>query len=1334
VPGGPGPASRRTESSLLMITVDGRKGWRINLRQPLQRSDQAPPTPPRVRLHARAERMWFATTVARTDETWHRLLQWTYGQAPSERLSYQLLAFDGYTHIDPSHPLGGKDGGKDAIVYRGAKRYVMAAYFPRGQQSIGDIKRKFLGDLDGVRANHAVGIVFVTNQEISLSERRDLAAVAKPAKVDLFHLERVTQILDDPRMAQVRQQYLGIESFPLAEVERRIQSSLREQDRGVRRQFDNLRQDIQNSRGDEFIKLLPPYVRERVESLRAAHVNVGEIVRALASLPTLMATITRWINHPPTWLVNAPEGTWGLLAEITATFGSAKQAITVLKRTVQESTVDYSYWKGRLLLQALEHEGQEAAATLSAQFSTSEPIHPVESIATALAVNNFTTSQTVAQAWTPDTDRDKDLRAAVLVRCYVESDDVDQSIRVLAERVSSSNSANLRLQLARFLLVKAQTRGPQRDLRIDEALRYATDARDRLRSWGLDSSEAVATATDALLLIRDWAGAWNLVREPPEGIATAIEAHSDCIRTRAARIAAITGRREVARQIASTLSEFDRALIEATINEIDLADDADSTESAAQWQQVWDLAVDTEQQMVAARGLAVAGAPRPAAISALLDADPKFAEEYTRIASVAPQHGEKRNSLKARLRGQRRSNIYAAVRLAEILQAENRIDEAAQILAEAADVHGDQNLRLMAAFSLQQAEKSEESARFARDALARATARWTGRRRAWEILHDLAVEGGDWESAAAQARYMLGEEPDDEVARWCLVAALYQAGRVGDAWQVMNDPVMLPAPKLLRNRVLRLELLARYGNRQDVWNDAADIVRSSLEDERIAAHVLLLAYSPFERIGESERRSDTASTLPSPSQDKEAIAELHAATKEFAERYPSSQFFRMVSVNPEDPASSMEALVKETQRGQSKNLESVLKAGLPLGMVAAVAGRPYSEIILRRGLGVLSVRSPVSAEREAEMTDLLSIQLETEVLIDAAALSVVSMLSEQAAVVNATDSTEAKLLGAIDRCLAADVVVRDVLRARDALKMMSPLSVAYDFEREALVIGEEDEDELARIANRADTMLSFAHSLPPTTLNLAAKEGRGSAAGSEAWLGLIESCSATGRGLWSDDLALRRLARSEGVPTFGTTTVLDLLRKSDVVTEEEYEASILQLGMCFVVDLPLTLQALQLMAIADGWRPGSAATFLSRKWSWSASSSTCQELFLEAVGHNLGNPRALHVWTGKAVEGLMALDVSPAQAKQNLTVFLTSLLQMPASTPTCLAAMIDGARFACGDLLEDSWRDALIGLHRSLLKEGFSWNNASGELVRRASGLPNGLRLVALSVALRVRP
>ena len=147
----------------------------------------------------------------RYDETWHRLREWTKGQTPSERLAAQILLRDGFTGLDPSHPLGGRDGGKDALASKEGVPFAMAVYFPRGAQAFKDIRSKFENDLAAASKTGAAGFAFVTNQELTLGEREQLRALAGSTAVDLYHLERITTILDVPDMANVRQQFLDIE-------------------------------------------------------------------------------------------------------------------------------------------------------------------------------------------------------------------------------------------------------------------------------------------------------------------------------------------------------------------------------------------------------------------------------------------------------------------------------------------------------------------------------------------------------------------------------------------------------------------------------------------------------------------------------------------------------------------------------------------------------------------------------------------------------------------------------------------------------------------------------------------------------------------------------------------------------------------------------------------------------------------------------------------------------------------------------------------------------------------------------------------------------------------
>jgi len=145
------------------------------------------------------------------DETWNRLLNWTKGQKPSERLSAHILSSEGFKSLDPSHPLGGKDGLKDIVSIKENLQWIGAAYFPRGQKKFTEIKKKFSDDLKGINKNSVSGLAFITNQELTLNERKQLKTLGKPHIIEVFHLERVSHILDNPKNYGVRLEFLDIE-------------------------------------------------------------------------------------------------------------------------------------------------------------------------------------------------------------------------------------------------------------------------------------------------------------------------------------------------------------------------------------------------------------------------------------------------------------------------------------------------------------------------------------------------------------------------------------------------------------------------------------------------------------------------------------------------------------------------------------------------------------------------------------------------------------------------------------------------------------------------------------------------------------------------------------------------------------------------------------------------------------------------------------------------------------------------------------------------------------------------------------------------------------------
>lgn len=152
-----------------------------------------------------------ATRRNEGSETWHRLIEWDRGQAPSQRLTAHILREEGFNSIDPVHPLGGPDGAKDVICERNGKKWIAAVFFPRGQKTFNAIKKKLNDDLKDVELSSVDGIVFVTNQELKLSERQKLKDdIDEGIEIEIFHLERIASILDRPRCYGIRLEFLDI--------------------------------------------------------------------------------------------------------------------------------------------------------------------------------------------------------------------------------------------------------------------------------------------------------------------------------------------------------------------------------------------------------------------------------------------------------------------------------------------------------------------------------------------------------------------------------------------------------------------------------------------------------------------------------------------------------------------------------------------------------------------------------------------------------------------------------------------------------------------------------------------------------------------------------------------------------------------------------------------------------------------------------------------------------------------------------------------------------------------------------------------------------------------
>ena len=171
----------------------------------------------------------------RGNETWNRLLAWSEAQLAAERLAGQILLSEGYVSVDPSHPLGGPDGGKDLTCFKDGEKWRVAVFFSRGKQNFSKIKSKFTSDISKGRNEKDTDFIFFVNQYLTLGERAKLMndfASLGGENLEIYHLERISLIMDQPRNYPLRADFLDIEITKeelvafISELESRLRTNI----------------------------------------------------------------------------------------------------------------------------------------------------------------------------------------------------------------------------------------------------------------------------------------------------------------------------------------------------------------------------------------------------------------------------------------------------------------------------------------------------------------------------------------------------------------------------------------------------------------------------------------------------------------------------------------------------------------------------------------------------------------------------------------------------------------------------------------------------------------------------------------------------------------------------------------------------------------------------------------------------------------------------------------------------------------------------------------------------------------------------------------------------
>lgn len=1068
-----------------------------------------------------------------------------------------------------------------------------------------------------------------------------------------------------------------------------------------------------------FLKQLPPPLQEFLGKFRDAPFAsrfAEQVVRSNSPIELLID----WFQDPPAWFNDDPGNCWVALGLGLSAYGDQFAAYRAIQTGVEAGVENRDYWRCRMVLIRLEaEESPEIDPTLLRGSS------PFTLGVRALLQEDWAAAIAAFESWTPEDEFDRDLRVLLMAGSAIKIDSSGgQATGYLESRVDTATGAGVPLVLAKLLVHRAVLSvnpGVQADLQ--RASRLATSARDSRRRWRGPSIDCVLTLCDALALMHDWGTARRVLTSHPNGEATSEEASDPLVKARLAVVAASTGQVGEARALSAAAGAFESAWIEAILLDIE---DKDVGLSAirSRWADVLAAAVTDHERVVAARGVLMFGGTVPD-LNELKARFPGALQESEELgAAFADLEDLSDDKILGRLRRMRTKNLQAAVRLAEILRVRGSTDELATVLAEAADRFHDQQLRLMAASAALDAQRSDLALELATDALSVAPAQWASRLRAHQTAMRAGAALNRMPVVIRHAWEVLELAPEDEEARWALIRGLTNAHRDREAYDVLvAAPSLIPAD--VDRARLRLHLIAEFGTTRELVRDAVASLRRFGDDESFGSAVLMnMVVNP------PQTAPETSAEKPAPSSGldgddtdlgaPEDLGELACYRARFFEQFPESTYLRQIAFeNPDDPVALLEQLkpyLPSESDDQRKTRVHVETGAVPLGFLCLLTERTYTEANVLRGARSVFLRSANDAERAAESTTLAeAIDQSHGVVVDPSAANTLCGLSAE---------LSDRLLAMLPPLKITAEAIVDIRRGRDALalRMTGSMGLGPDGQFWMSEVAEEIADAAAsRGEEILDLVLTF-EALPLVDLagtdenDADPAESIMRAEVAQPWISGVREARSKNLVLWSDDLALRRLARGYGVRSFGTDSLVNALVETGSFSAADYDAAVSELIGLYAVDLSASAELVGSVAAEEGWKCASAAWSLSRPFPWIEDLDGSLALVEMAMRQNMLNPEESFGWASCASQGISSVD-DPAEGERRLSALVFLLIRRTAISPSHVRSIVTGARQGSAqDLSTDFWARA-VRLLRDSLREDLNDTDAAEHLMTMISDL-----------------
>ncbi|WP_327097341.1 DUF4365 domain-containing protein [Nocardia vinacea] len=342
------------------------------------------------------------------------------------------------------------------------------------------------------------------------------------------------------------------------------------------------------------------------------------------------------------------------------------------------------------------------------------------------------------------------------------------------------------------------------------------------------------------------------------------------------------------------------------------------------------------------------------------------------------------------------------------------------------------------------------------------------------------------------------------------------------------------------------------------------------------------------------------------------------------------------------PDELMDQMIHQLQRAAAaapavEELIRMTRASrFPIGFLAGATGRSYTTLVLQRALGVLVASSPIDEEHEIEM-EAARAALGARISIDASAIVTLTGLTKPHA-----------LTGRFNALIVPPPTMHDLHRASADMRSLAGSfgRLSWNAQLETAALAELSDQEFDRLNHRAECIDTFTQRLVVRSVNEPSLLRELSHYTEHTpWIHALELAQQEDTAIWTDDLGMRRLARSLNLTAFGTPALIDAVRTDRLeksTTAEADDAAVtwaatlnMELARDYVVDLPLTHEELLRLAEEDDWKARTAAAPLTRPAWWAANHAggilTLRTIYARARTHS---PHELVSWQYAAMHGL----------------------------------------------------------------------------------------------------